>query len=714
MADQRTGSYADVEKPAAVTIKVPDGIQKCVDRGRRQMMLNAAARRLCQRFERGDTFSYLDIKGLLQNKALATDPRGGGKPPHRSRNRYNFIRPIVEDKVSAATQRIPGYEVDPSTTDPEDAGGAKLSEKVAIFGYDQWRLRKATLDTVKSAIGLGGSAAALPYFDPNVGPYTTLHDGTVVGQGEIRVKVFNGNEYYWEPGTEFELSPWWVTEQAQPSAQVMQIPGYAGGALSPDAASSDIPNDAKPDQELVMVRDYYERPCPKWPNGRWLTIANGRVIVDNRLIDPTAEYPWQDYPLQDADGTVLDEPLLHRLVYTHDPDDDDDLGLTWQLIDFQRSAQDCINKLIEYKNRGLNLQMLSPVNALIDRPDDVPGAIRYYKPGPNGEKPEWEDAPSGQILNGLLQIFNLIIQQMQSVAAYQDIQADPNVAARTVTAAIENAQARWQSFLGDLAEWHSRLMRHCLLLVSRYYTEPRLIEIRGRMGWESIKDFRGSHLLGQTNVRVFPGSLEYLSRQQITARVQYYAQMGWVTPQQAMQAIEGGNIDKVNEGYLEDVARVNRIIQRIRDGSIMEMPTRTQEVPALDPMTGGPAMDPATGQPLTMPQDVPAWMPDDYDNVPVWQENLALWMKSDDFERSPAEAQAVAKMMWQGLQRIAQKKAAEAAQQQMQMAQGLGMQNAAAPQGPPALPSVQNPNNPDASAGSNNGQPAPPSPDPQQ
>jgi hypothetical protein len=56
---------------------------------------------------------------------------------------------------------------------------------------------------------------------------------------------------------------------------------------------------------------------------------------------PDGEYPWQDYPLKDADGTVLDEPLLHRLVYTHDPDDDDDLGLTWQLIDFELAAQDC-------------------------------------------------------------------------------------------------------------------------------------------------------------------------------------------------------------------------------------------------------------------------------------------------------------------------------------------------------------------------------------
>jgi hypothetical protein len=91
--------------------------------------------------------------------------------------------------------------------------------------------------------------------------------------------------------------------------------------------------------------------------------------------------------------------------------------------------------MLEYKNLGLNLQMLAPVNSLIDRPDDVPGAVKYYKPGPNGEKPEWAEPPSGQILNALIQIFNLIIGQMQRSAAYQDIQADPNVAARTVSAA---------------------------------------------------------------------------------------------------------------------------------------------------------------------------------------------------------------------------------------------------------------------------------------
>ena len=122
----------------------------------------------------------------------------------------------------------------------------------------------------------------------------------------------------------------------------------------------------------------------------------------------------------------------------------------------------------------------------------------------------------------------------------------------------------------------------------------------------------------------------------------------------------------------------------------MDMPTRPQKVPAIDPATGQPAIDPATGQQQTIEVPVPGWMPDEWDSVPVWKENLAIWLKSDDYERSSPEAQEQGRLMWQALGDLEQKHATEQAQQQMQMAQGLGMQNAAAPQGPPSLPSQPN------------------------
>jgi hypothetical protein len=664
-------------------LPLPPGIEGELRRGREVMKRDAAKRRLCMRFERGDSWWWIDEKSHLNQTATVTTVSGGGKPPHKVRNSYNFIRPIVEDKVSAATQRIPGFNVDPSTNDPEDAGAAKLSEKTAIYGYDQWRMRKASVDAVKTAVAHGGASYTIPYYERNIGPYVEV-DGEWIGQGDVRLIVLNGNECYWQAGSDFETSPWWATERARSISEVMQTPGYCGGKLAPNASTSDIPTDRQPADNMVMVTELFERPCPRYPRGRWFTICAGKMIVDARLIDPTSVTPWQDYPLKDPDGSVLDEPLIHRLVYTHDPDDDDDLGLVWQLIDFQRAAQDCVNKMLEYKNRGLNLQMLAPVNSLITPADDVPNAVRFYKLSPNGEKPEWSDPPSAQILNALLQIFNLVIDQMNRVASYEDVQAESNVAARTAQAVIEQSMARWQSFLGDLAEWWSRLMRHCLLLVARYYTEPRTLEIRGRMGWESIKDFKGAHLMGQTNVRVWPSSLDYLSKNQIMAKTQYYASMGWITGEQAIASIEGGMAEKLTEGYDQDVAKVNRIINRIRDGSVMDMPTR-QELRTVP--------DPLTGQPTTVTEEVPIWMPNEWDSIPAWQQQLGLWLKTQDYEMLAAQhpdRAEVAKLMWNGLNQLKTQQAMEAAQQQQAMAQSLGMGNAAAPQGPPTPPSVPN------------------------
>ena len=56
-------------------------------------------------------------------------------------------------------------------------------------------------------------------------------------------------------------------------------------------------------------------------------------------------------------------------------------------------------------------------------------------------------------------------------------------------------------FLGDLAEFHSRLGRRCLYLVQRHYTEPRLIKVQGLFGPDLTPGFMGADLMGQADVQ---------------------------------------------------------------------------------------------------------------------------------------------------------------------------------------------------------------------
>lgn len=688
-------SEQDVQ--SAVPVAVPKRVERRLERGRKEMRKDAPKRRLCVRFERGDTYVWLDEKNLLQSQSTVTTAMGLGKPRHRIRNKYNFIRPIVEEKVSAATARTPAYGVRPTTVDPNAWSAAKLAQKISQYGYDKWRFRSVRTRVIKLAIAGGGDGFALPYFDTDVGPFIQLPDvrhpefpddpsmdvpGGFQGVGEVKVKVFSGNEVYWEAGADFNESCFWATEQAMSKEDVQALPGYLGGALSPDASTSDIPTD-QPTDDMVLVTNYYERPCSDRPRGLRLQICNARVIC-----------PPEDYPLQDAKDNVLDEPLLHRLSYTVDPETDRDFGLVWQLIDAQRTLQDCWNKLLEWKNRTLNPQMLVPFNSVTIPRDDEPGANVVYK---GTQAPTWETPPP--VPQALFQMLDAMKADMQYMAAYQDIQADANVSSTTVNAVLSQSQARWGSFLADLAEFDSRLMRHCLLLVSRFYTEPRMINVQGYFGAETISNFRGADLLDQQMVTVSPESLQMMTTQDIQNRLNWLALTfpGFLTPEIALAMLDGGNMQQLENSYELDYGRITMIIQAIRDGSIMTMPTRTDDVmiqvPVTDPVTGVQQVDPATGMPMTQPKQVqvqnPIWMPmKDVDNLNVWKKMMGDFAKTGEYQQGGPEFQEPTKLIMSAIAKLEMEKAQEQAELQAAQAEQLGMANAGKPAGLKPMPST--------------------------
>jgi hypothetical protein len=496
--------------------KIPPQAKERLKRGREEMLRDANKRRLCMRYERGETYWYISKRNTLVQQALAFDAK---EHPYRIRNSDPNIRPIVEGKVSSATQRVPGFEVLPTSTDPERVAAARLGDEVAQYGYDKWRIKSKAIDTVKLAISGGGEGFAMPYFDPDVGPYHQVTDPQTgeerwVGEGEVKIKVFNANEVYWEPEVEFAESRWWATEQAVPLDVIKGYENFMGGRLTADASGSDIPSDKRSTSNLAMVVDYYERPCPEYPNGQKLRVANGRLIC-----------PPEDYPVTNREGKVLDEPVLHRLHYTHDADGKRDLGLVWQ---------DCMNKLLEWKNRCLNPQMSAPVNSLLGPLTDEPGKVNWYRPQ-GGQKPEWEKPPA--IPRELFDILERVKADMRDAAADEQITAAPDVAAQTIQTVLETARLRWGSFLGDVADWYSSVMRHCLLLVSRHYTEKRVLQIRGSYSPYPIEGFLGASLMDEQDVRVDPESIRIRSRKELNDQIMQFAQLGWIKPEAAMAAM---------------------------------------------------------------------------------------------------------------------------------------------------------------------------------
>lgn len=638
-------------------------------RGRQGMVKDAPKRRLCVRFERGDTYWYITGKNQLNFQATVTNADGSGKPNHRIRGRHNFIRPIVTAKVSASSQRVPDFEVVPTTLDPQRVGAAQLAEKASRYGYDKWGMHDVDVRCSYSAIGGGGDAFAFPFFNPNVGPYHQVEDpetGQVewVGEGEIEIVVLNGNQAYWEDGAEFKKSRWHAIERAMDVDDVYEMPGYLGGKLVADAATSDIPTDTRP-ENMVMVTEYFERPCPKYPEGRHLVIANGRQVI-----------PERQYPLRNKNGEVIDEPVLHRLAWDLDSGAQRDFGLTWQLIDLQRTVQDVRNKQVEWKNRCLVPQWWIRGNSVVDTLTDEPGARFRYE----GEQPPTQiQVPP--IPDSLEALIRSVKADMQEIGFDNQIEASPDVAARTVQAVVEQSAQQWATFLIGKAEWWSRLMRHCLLLVANHYSEERLLKFRGRDGWEHIQDFEGAALMDEIDVRVSPASLVTLTRAQVRDMLQWIATTfpGWLNPQDALAALQTGSLDRLLASYWLDVARANTVIQKIRDGTVMDMPDRGSR----DPITKQPIQDPATGEQMPYP----GYMPDEQDNLHIWERVFSDWMKTDDYSEQPPEAQEITRQIWDAIQGLKDAQAMHEAMLQTQTAEQMGMTNATKPAQPKPLPS---------------------------
>lgn len=662
-----------VAQVTAGELKPPPAVEARIKRGREAMAEGAPGRNECLRFVRGRQYTWVDSNNIIREQDTTSSYEGrGGKARHRIRSVRNYIFDHVETEVADAMQRIPGYEVAATSNESRRIAAARLSRKLLYYGYGKWGSKKARERVIRYAVS-ADEGFAWPYFDNTVGPYfetdvldeegNPTGETRMVGQGEIKIRVFGPNEVFWEPGLKFDESPWHGIVQARDLDAVMEMDGYVAGKLEADAQKAETSDPDKGQERLVLVTEYLERPTRNRPNGRWITMANGRVIV-----------PARDYPCMDNEGKVLDEPILHELHYAEDPDSDRNLGLVRFLLPAQRQLNHAVSKIAEWVNLALNPQLLVLNGKVLSgKLNDVPGAVVRVV----GGEAKWRETPP--IPSELFRQKDEAILDMARIAAQNDIPSQVE-SGKGIQFLLEKDAGRRTTFYSNLAEFDARLGRHCLYLVQRHYTEPRLLQVEGAQGIEPIADFLGSELLDEVDVRVSQDSVEPRTRQSIEAKILSFADRGWVSPHEAMAAINNGTAEGLVQSYERDVARANLIIQKIKEG-----PKVLFSTPERRPFFGeDPGIDEETGLPR---EYIPGWMPRPFDNIAVQKDVLSDWMKSTEYDDLTPPAQEAANAVYDSLLQLEAKKQAQAAAAQTETAEALGTANAARPQTPAPLPS---------------------------
>lgn len=668
--------------------KIDPTVKRRVERGQDAFEIRHLARRKQNlEFARNNHFVTIAKDGKkLDHQDTVDRSRGGKKDDWRVRRSHDLLAPILKAKVSAVTQRIPGYEVLEGSSDPEDYSAARVAEKVLRGGYRLWGVREAFRRAIWNAL-VTEEAFLMPYFDTTIGPFIPDPEdpSKMIGMGEIRYAVYSGLEVVWEDGVQFEESPWYAIIHARSIEQIEADPDFLGGKLSADAISS--PNFDKSGvvgANSVMVTDYLERPCPKYPNGRRLTYANDREI-----------FPPDDYPLRDKDGNVVDEPCLRRIAYAIDGGSERARGLVTSLIEVIRDYDFASNKMVEYLQLVMVPQLMGPEGAFEGELNDEPGAYIGLKEEAweGGREPKWREMPPApqefsterdraQALLGFLANDNLIPSQVEAAKAIDALGAKDALA--------------WQDFVEDVEAVYAACAADSLVLAQRYYTDERMIRFRGRTGWESIPDFRGADIRGQTDVQIRPHSIEPLTRAVVEQRILNVVSMfpGYFPPEVVIAALSSGDFDRLNASYEEDEAQINYLISQIRAGTFWDLPPRPalpqEQEPKLDPATGEPMIDPETGEPVML-TEIPGWMPRPFDGTAVWKYRLEAFMKSDEWRHLAPDVQRATALIYQAVIGIEQRNAAQALIAQNQMAAQLGAENAARPAQAKQMPSLPSP-----------------------
>jgi hypothetical protein len=674
---------------------VPTDVEERLKRGREGLREVQARRLLAIEFANGNHFSELnDDQTKVVNLSTTAVAQGGEKPDHRVRRSNEIVAPMLKRKISAATQREPEWESTNATPDPEDYAASRLALRIARAGYPLWGFPAAEPKALWWAM-VTEEAFGRAVWNANVGPYEDVSQhpeaefedpetgerpyagqpdpGNPVwrGRGEIEISVYSGLEVFWEPGVDFEKSRWYAVEHARAIEEIEDEPGFIkipGEKLRADAKTTGEGRSTtrqKKGSKLGIVTECFERPCQRYPKGRWGTYADGRKI-----------FPDEDYPMEDAQGNVVDTPCLRRLYYDVDASSDRAKGLVQQAIDVVRSHDLAINKQSEYTQIGLNAQVIAPEGVLSTDPTDEPGlVIEYDRTLAGGERPEWrENVP---FPNELFQMEERAKARFSAITFDEDVPPQLE-SGKAIGQATELSRSAWQRFIDDFDRWRSELMSDCLVIAQRKYGADRDLKFQGTTGWEPVGDFQGADIRNQTDVRVRVSATQMLTRPQIEQRILQLANTfpNVFPPEVVIEAINSATPEKLIQGYEEDVGRAHRVVEQLRNGTFWDQPDR----PAL-PGEEALKVD-LRGNPM-----VPGWLPRPFDSLPILKRAIEEWMKTDDWDRSDLQIKEASLFYYQKLLDLESQQAQREAEQQNALAEEQGMQNAAKEQTPKPTPS---------------------------
>jgi hypothetical protein len=493
-------------------------------------------------------------------------------PPWRVRLVINKIRTAVRTECSKLTTSKPIPTVIPATNEDEDFSAAAVGEQILKSEFATAEFESTYRKWVWWGVVCGTSflkqyydAAALDYDSREVPPPPTF-PGTnspipdeilekaglldkvkqpVPAQGKICIERVTPFHLYVPDLLNESLesqpyvihvmtkSPLWVKHKYGIDAQ---CDARASNTIL-DAATI-IAKGAEEHLDSVMVKEVWIKPKghKDFPDGGLLTIVNERVVAHSEKWP----YSFPEYPFYKYDGVPTGGFYSASNVEDLIPLQKEYNKKRSQMIEIQNMMGK--PKLI-YQKGSLNPKMIS----------SEPGQSVPYTPG--YEKPE--------VMQGVEVPASFVTELQQLAQEFDDIsgqheisRGETSLSSLTSGTAIaylqEQDDAKLNYQVSSIENACELLGKHYLHMASSYWSDSRLVRITGKNSSFEALHWKRGMLKGNTDVKIQTGSALPFSKAAKTALLTEMMQNGFVAPQDGLEVLNLGGLDKVIDDSLVD------------------------------------------------------------------------------------------------------------------------------------------------------------------
>ena len=475
----------------------------------------------------------------------------------------NRIRPAIRTELAKITKSKIQFTVIAATNDDDDIDAAKVGTQVLEHIWRKTNMNekrfKAALWQITTGTGILkhfwnsklGDEVELNALDDE-GNFSLDEQGQEVTSGsrlgDVDSSVVSPFDFKFDPSAdEFDDATWCCESKLRTTDYVMEEyeveVGHESNLESTNLFNGILANingsnnvDTKPIKikNSVVVKEYWEMPSRKHPKGRHITIANGKLLQ------------YEDMPYRRLPYFVIAHNLVPGRVHGSSNIED--------LIPVQREHNKTRTQRRLNQTRTGNQRMLVEANSLLNDPTNEPGEILEYRQG--AQKPDWEIPPHepGHIQAEL----ELQLRDFEDISGVHEVsngQAASGVKSGIALSFLaEQDDTKLGPIIHNIESTYEKMAQFTLELVQENYLEPRLIKIVGKNNQVETKDFQGSDLRGNTDVRVVAGSAMPKS----TAARQDFVLNLWdrgilSDPQKALKLLEFGNIEEIYDDLSIDV-----------------------------------------------------------------------------------------------------------------------------------------------------------------